>query len=618
MIESNFVFIDTQDKFDLYLPEIVKLTKCSLDVEATGLDPHSDTLLLLQIGTLDIQYIIDTRKVNILKLKPWLEDETKYKVGVNLAFDYQFLRHLGIQSEALIDTYLHELMLNCGIVHFKTQGYFSLKGMAERYLGINVDKEERSSFINFRGEFSEKQLQYAAKDIIYPLLILEKQKPKIIEHSLQKAVNLENNVLPSYGEIQYNGFYLDKNKWMNLIKYQEEQAYIYKKEMDALFSSVTETDLFGDPFINYDSDEQLKPLLWKLGYQVPDTSHLTLMTEIPKSISEPIVKYREAQKAISSFGMNFIEFINPITNRLHPKIWQIGAASGRNAMTAPPMQTIKRDKIYRECFTAQNQDNVIFTCDFGGQELLIATQDSMEPVWLQLNKEDKNLHLYMGENVVFNKPIKKKNEDGSPTKEYTLVKNIDFAIVYGAGIYKVMVFHKELGLDCDTDQAQGVLDRVANKIPRAWKKFNNNGSYTVINGYAESLIGFKRFFDKIPAYKIIDKNGLITIQPKKYGDREASKILSSIIREGRNHRIQSTGSSILKSSLVKIRKECKKLLLKFPVVNLVHDETVSEFEESKKDIYVSLIEKSMLDAEKEILPDVIPKLESSLSKNWEK
>lgn len=612
MIESNFVFIDTQNKFDLYLPEIVKLTKCSLDVETTGLSPHSDTLLLLQIGTLDIQYIIDTRKVNILKLKPWLEDETKYKVGVNLAFDYQFLRHLGIQLEGTIDTYLHELMLNCGIVNFKTQGYFSLRGMGERYLGIVIDKEERSSFINFRGEFSEKQLQYAAKDIIYPLLILDKQKPKIIEHSLQKAVNLENNVLPSYGEIQYNGFYLDKNKWMDLIKYQETQANTYRKELDALFGCVTNTDLFGDPFVNYDSDEQLKPLIWKLGYKIQDTSHLTLMTELPKVISEPIIKYREAQKARNSFGTNFIDCINPITGRLHAHIFQIGAQSSRNSFVGPALQTVKREKEYRDCFTVQNEDNLILTSDYAGQELLCMIQNTKEPLWLRLNQEDKNIHLYMASEIIFQKEITKKG------KEYTAVKNLDFATAYGCSFRKVQMLFGNAGITCTDDEAKDVLYRFATAVPTAWNKFNENGINTVINGYAASLIGFKRFFDKIPSYKIIVRDGLKTIIPKKYGDKEANKILGSIIREGRNHVIQSSGSGIVKASLYILRQKCKANKIKFPVVHVVHDELVNEFKEKDKNIYVPIIEQSMLEGEKVILPDVIPKLESSLSKKWEK
>lgn len=42
---------------------------------------------MLQIGDPYIQFVIDTRKVDPTKLKPYLEDPTKLKYGVNLKFD---------------------------------------------------------------------------------------------------------------------------------------------------------------------------------------------------------------------------------------------------------------------------------------------------------------------------------------------------------------------------------------------------------------------------------------------------------------------------------------------------------------------------------------------------
>lgn len=608
----NYIFIDSQDKFEKYLPEILGFKKVSLDLETTGLDYFSDSILLLQLGTLEIQYIIDVRYVNIMPLKSWLENKDIIKVVVNGVFDYIFLRTLGIQCEGFVDCYLHELILNAGLVDYKTKGYFSLEGMALRYLGIKLDKETRTEFINFRGEFSEKQLEYAARDIVTPLLILDKQKVKIVQHELQRIVNLENQVLPSYGEMTYNGFYLDKDKWMNLVRWQEEKLYQAKQRLDDIFGSVVGHTLFDEPDINYDSQEQLKPALYKLGYDVADTMHTTLLTQLPYEISSPIIAFREAGKAITSFGLNYLEFINPKTGRLHPKVWQIGAVSGRNAITAPPLQTIKREKEYRECFTTQFPNEVLQTIDYSGQEILLCTQDSMEPVWLKLNQEERNIHLFMGE-MIFKHPIEK----GS--KEYNLVKAVDFSLLYGAGIYKIIMFHKELGLECDEEKAQAILDIVAETIPKAWRSLNNNGANAVIKGYATCMWGRKRFFDNIPPFNATtDRNGLVHITPKNRNNRDHHKILAQIIREGRNHKIQSSGIYMLKTALIYIRQQCKKEKFEVPIVLAVHDEVVSRYPKDKQEIYEPLLINCMLKAEQDLLPDIKPKLESAIAQCWEK
>lgn len=608
----NYKFIQSQSELEENLNDIYSLKKCSLDSETTGLDCFKNKLLLLQIGTLDQQYIIDARKVNILPLKDFLEDENKIKTTINGKFDGLFLKILGIDLEGIVDCYLIEQILNCGKIDFKTKGYFSLAGMSKRYLGIDLKKSTRNEFINFHGDFTEEQLIYSTRDIITPLLILEKQKPLIIKENLQKIVNLENSVVPAFIDLSYNGFYLDKNKWEDLIIWQKNKLIEAKNNLNNFFSSKYELDLFGNPNIDYSSPLQLTTALNKTGYNIPDTNHATLLTKLPKDVSDLIINYREIEKSITSFGERWIDEIHPITNKLHPKIFQQGAMSGRVAMTSPPLQTVKREKEYRRCFTSQEDTNLIIS-DFSGQELNIAIQDSQEPLWLQLNKEGKNIHKYMGENIVWNKLIDKNSS------EYNITKNLNFAAAYGASSFKVKMFFKENNMPCDDLLAQEILDRVANAIPVGWKKFNNNGSYTVINGYSSSLLGRKRYFTNIPSYnKKENFMGIIEIWPKDKYDKDSYSRLSSIMREGRNHVEQSTGADMSKLSMIYFRKSLKEKGWKNNIKMSMHDELVSECNKIDSDEYLFLQEQAMLKAEKEILPDVIPKVESHISDYWEK
>jgi len=183
------------------------------------------------------------------------------------------------------------------------------------------------------------------------------------------------------------------------------------------------------------------------------------------------------------------------------------------------------------------------------------------------------------------------------------------SLMYGAGIHKVMMFYQENGMSCDENKAKQVLDKIANTIPTAWEKITSNGYNAVYNGYAESLLGFKRWFD-VPPYKI------------KYGrpfspNKDDNRVIHSIIREAKNHVIQSTGSQMIKLSLVKARKKFKELGMKIPLCAIIHDEIVCEVDSNYEESY-KVIEDSMLEAEKEILPSVLGKVEGEIANTWKK
>src|SRR5207249_12057915 len=57
-----------------------------------------------------------------------------------------------------------------------------------------------------------------------------------------------------------------------------------------------------------------------------------------------LLEYRTMQKALTSYGANMVEFINPTTGRLHADFRQIGAPTGRFACTNPNIQQVPQDR----------------------------------------------------------------------------------------------------------------------------------------------------------------------------------------------------------------------------------------------------------------------------------
>ena len=77
--------------------EIMKSWKMvQFDTETTGLDPHIDTCLLAQFGSIDksIQILVDTSTVSLSLYKEELE--TKFVIGQNLVFNCKVAFNYGI------------------------------------------------------------------------------------------------------------------------------------------------------------------------------------------------------------------------------------------------------------------------------------------------------------------------------------------------------------------------------------------------------------------------------------------------------------------------------------------------------------------------------------------
>lgn len=53
----------------------------------SGLDPYLSDVVMVQIGDIKRQFVIDTRFVSLDSLKVILEDPSKIITGVNLKFD---------------------------------------------------------------------------------------------------------------------------------------------------------------------------------------------------------------------------------------------------------------------------------------------------------------------------------------------------------------------------------------------------------------------------------------------------------------------------------------------------------------------------------------------------
>ena len=149
--------------------EVAKSLKNSIavDTEATGLQiPERDKLSLIQIcDEKDNVYIIQPNKksFNAPNLVSVLENDKILKIGHFLRFDKNALEYfLKCKVKNIFDT-----KIASKIVRTYTDSH-GLKNLVSEFCGKSLDKRQGSSDWNKDiSELSNKQLEYAANDVVY-------------------------------------------------------------------------------------------------------------------------------------------------------------------------------------------------------------------------------------------------------------------------------------------------------------------------------------------------------------------------------------------------------------------------------------------------------------------
>src|SRR5699024_537834 len=260
LINFNYSTVDIQYST---LEECYKVLKdssiLSIDIETTrkfnrygkieGLDPYTSKIVMLQIGTKDIQFVIDTRYFNVKDILSKFKDKTF--VGHNLKFEYKHIFHnYGVKLYNLYDTFIAEKILYNGLNLSN-----SLENLNKRYLDIEVDKSTRLEFLDIKDRpFTLKQIVYGAEDILYPLLIRDRQLTQAKRRGVAMCIDLEFLFIPVVAEMEYNGSNLDREKWTkiyedNLKKYLDLKnklnSYIIKNFSNTDFIE-RQLDLFNE------------------------------------------------------------------------------------------------------------------------------------------------------------------------------------------------------------------------------------------------------------------------------------------------------------------------------------------------------------------------------------
>ena len=181
----------------------------AIDTEATGLQiPERDKLSLIQIcDDKENVFIIQPNKDNFKapNLVSVLENDKILKIGHFLRFDKNALEYfLKCKIKNIFDT-----KIASKIVRTYTDSH-GLKNLVHEFCNKSLDKRQGSSDWNKDlDELSEKQLEYAANDVIYLHKIKKELEKMLIREKRVDIFNKCLNFLDARVELDQNGFKFD-------------------------------------------------------------------------------------------------------------------------------------------------------------------------------------------------------------------------------------------------------------------------------------------------------------------------------------------------------------------------------------------------------------------------
>src|SRR6195256_4033118 len=593
-MSMQYKIITNPAELRLAVAELASKQAIGLDTETTELDPYLGRLRLIQLASAAGVYIIDLNRFAdsdmkqgeaLAPLRQLFTSPRPIKIAHNAKFDAKFIKYnLGVDLVGLFDTLLASQLVSAGDIEER----HGLAAITERYLNETVDKTERLS--NWEFELSEAQLEYAARDAAVLLPLREKLIERIKSDSLVDCARLEFDCIMTVADMELTGFYMHKDRWLEQLGIVEKRRVQLAEELQVVLAEESsQGSLFGGPSrddINLDSHQQLTLALERLGIPVPDSTRNWKLQ--PLALEYPIIgtllEYRTVQKALTSYGQNMIDLVNPTTGRLHADFRQIGAPTGRFSCTNPNIQQVPHAVEYRRCFSGHPQGRKLVIADYSQIELRILAAFSGDRGFIDAFNSGADLHRVTAAQV-FNVLL-----DQVTKEQRDFAKRLNFGVVYGIGAQR---FSMLTGLT----------------VPEA---------EDVLRKYFATYRGLDTYLHEAADRAVRDRQARTAsgrLVRFRYDESDRQQI-SMTQRNGKNTPIQGTSADILKRALRLLTDGLRNTTAR--IVNIIHDEIVVEAKADEAEDVAQTVERAMCVAGEEYVKTVPIKVETEIADEWVK
>ena len=555
------------DALDAWIERALQAPLAALDTETDSLDPMRAQLvgISLAVAPGEAAYIplrhtyagapaqLPLYEV-LARLKPWLEDASKPKLGQNVKYDTHVLANAGIAVQG----YLHDTMLESYVL--EAHKPHSLESLALRHLGRSgLSYEDLCGKgvhqIPFAQVDIERAARYSGEDSEMCLAVHRALWPQFeAEPGLRYVYEqLEMPVSRVLVRIERNGVLIDATLLARQSRELAERMLALEAEAHALA---------GQPF-NLGSPKQIGEILFgKLGLPVgrktasgaPSTDEEVLeklAADFP--LPAKLLEHRGLSKLKGTYTDKLPLMVNPATGRVHTNYAQAVAVTGRLASNDPNLQNIPirtpEGRRVREAFIAP-PGHFIVSADYSQIELRIMAHISGDEGLLRAFAEGLDVHRATASEV-FGTPVA---EVTSEQRRYAKV--INFGLIYGMGAFGLAT-----NLGIEQKAARDYIDRYFARFAGVKRYMDETKARAAERGYVETMFG-----RRIVLPEITGGSG-----PRRAGAE----------RQAINAPMQGTAADLIKLAMIAVQGTLDAERRATKMIMQVHDELVLEVPEAE-------------------------------------
>jgi DNA polymerase-1 len=609
-LATSYKYIKTLDQFEAFMVELNASQVASLDTETFG-DFLTGKILTVQfatkVGTGSVISFYNTgsefteptekfwsdedEKYIWSRLKTFLEDPDKRKIGQNIKYDYQFLKYYGIKTKGII----FDTMLGHYLLDENAKGQHDLGNLALKFtdmgdysvelcsvLGIEYSKFDQFTMIKIP---QETLCRYACKDVDATLRVYCVLQPRVKQLGLLPL--LQKIMLPLsvvLADMEMSGVLIDKEYYQKLaLKYEEE----IKKTEAELYSYPDVKWLErkqGKP-VNFNSSDQMRVLFYDVlklpvykqtktkGRKTNAASKPSTDKEVLERLAyeHPLPKLLLRHRKLSKFYSTYVKPMPDLARgdgRLHTSYMQHTTVTGRLASSNPNLQNIPK----REPGMAMELRMGIIAppgfklieADLGQIEFRLLANESKDPTMLaDLNDVKMDIHRKIA-SIAFQ----------MTPEQVTLelrekAKTIVYSVIYGKGEENLA---KDTGLS--VEQVKATFNAIYARYPvmKAWMKTTEKRAETT-----GEVIGWTGRRRRLAS-----------------GFRSGVEVLmAEARRQAVNSPIQGGAHDILSVASIKVKSELLKRGLQSRLIMTIHDSLILEVKDEEFDEVIHMVHAKM-------------------------
>lgn len=560
----EYKLIDNQDEMRRICDYFITKEILSLDTETTSTNAIEAELVGLSFSVEEHKafYVpIPQEREEAEKIvsifKPLYENERILKVGQNIKYDIEVLRHYGVEVKGpMFDTMIAHYLLQPELRH-------NMDYMAEVYLNyktIHIEEligPKGKQQGNMRDLPPEEIYEYAAEDADITLQLKNVLEPKLKEVNAERLFwDIEMPLVNVLADMELTGVRLDTKALgetsQGLGKRLEElEQRIYRQAGHSF--NIASPKQVGDVLFE-EMKLVEKPRKTRKGQFVTSEEVLQQLRGKAPIVAD-ILDYRGLRKLLSTYIDALPKLVNPKTGHIHTSFNQTITATGRLSSSDPNLQNIPvRDddgKEIRRCFIPE-EGCLFFSADYSQIELRIMAHLSEDENMIASFMGGHDIHAATAARI-WHKDIKDVTSD-----ERKKAKQANFGIIYG-----ITTFGLAQRMNISNNEAKSLIDGYFATFPKVHDFMEKAKESARQNGYAETIYHRRRYLPDINS-----QNATV----RGFAERNAI-----------NAPIQGSEADIIKVAMIRIHDRFRREGIRSKMILQVHDElNFSVFPEEKE------------------------------------